>query len=390
MITTQLQEQLHDQLQQTRQHTLRLFSSTTAAQIFKLQIVAEFSPIGWHLGHIAYTEALWLLPHAPQLSQAYQDYFCNDFGDKHLRTKLPLLAEVLDYAQQVRLQVLDFLAIAPLAELHDQAKLWFWLIQHEVQHAEIIAMLLSLHHNAQAPTLPVIPELQPWQNSTLVEFPATEFWQGSDQLIAQDHERPRHLVQVSAFALERTPVTVGQYQQFIARGGYQNSEWWCAAGWQWLQNYQFNSPQYWPTQANQPEQPVYGVSWYEASAYARSRGYRLPTESEWELAATQASPQAINHNFTHSGVTPSPTQVSGCVDLLGNVWEWTSSYFAPYPGFTPFPYAGYAAAYFDQTHHVLRGGSWATGSLGLRPTMRNWYQPQVRQIFAGFRCALSL
>ncbi|MDX1976253.1 MAG: SUMF1/EgtB/PvdO family nonheme iron enzyme [Pseudanabaenaceae cyanobacterium bins.68] len=378
---------LQDQLDQVRHHTLNLFASETAAQIFNLQVDPEFSPIGWHLGHIAYTEALWLLPDAPHLSQAYQAYFMNDFGDKHLRTKLPPLPEIIEYSQLVRQQVLDFLAIAAPADLNGQARLWFWLIQHEVQHTEIIAMLLSLHNNSQVCNPSIGQDLPPCTNSDLIEFAATELWQGSDQIYAQDHERPRHLVQISSFAIERTPVTVAQYQQFMARGGYQHPQWWCAAGWQWLQSRKLKSPRYWATQANQPRQPVYGVSWYEASAYARSRNQRLPTESEWELAATQAAPQPINHNFEQAGVTASQLAVPGCVDLLGNIWEWTSSYFAPYPGFAAFPYPGYAAAYFDQNHYVLRGGSWATGSLGLRPTLRNWYQPQVRQIFAGFRCA---
>jgi len=156
-----------------------------------------------------------------------------------------------------------------------------------------------------------------------------------------------------------------------------------------------------------PEEPVCGVSFFEAEAFAQFEGRRLPTEAEWERAASwdpaggkrvhawgDAPPDRrhANHDLVAGGPTPvaahpSGASALGCHDLHGNVWEWTSSVFAPYPGFAPFGYEGYSVPYFDGAHRVLRGGSFATSPEILRATFRSWYQPQVREIFAGFRCA---
>ncbi|NEO26333.1 MAG: SUMF1/EgtB/PvdO family nonheme iron enzyme, partial [Kamptonema sp. SIO4C4] len=180
-------------------------------------------------------------------------------------------------------------------------------------------------------------------------------------------------------------------------------------GWHWLQENPVSQPLYWCDAPEWEEHPVCGVSWYEAEAYANFVGKRLPTEAEWEKAACwhpeqgnnwlypwgNAAPttQCCNHNTMVGHTTPvnaypGGQSPSGCWDMLGNVWEWTNSWFAGYSGFQYFPYKGYSQVYFDGQHRVLRGGSWATRPWAIRSSFRNWYHPWVRQLFVGFRCAV--
>jgi gamma-glutamyl hercynylcysteine S-oxide synthase len=239
-----------------------------------------------------------------------------------------------------------------------------------------------------------------------VYFPAGQVTLGSDDPEALDNERPAHGVNLKAYWLDRFPVTQAQYRDFIDANGYQQSKYWSAAGWDWVQTAGVTAPFY----GGGPEteqHPVCGVSWYEASAYARFAGKRLPTEAEWEQAAHWRPDQRgesrypwgddwptsrhCNHADGGPGRTTPvhqfPAGHSGCGDLLGNVWEWTNSTFEGYPGFKPYPYPGYSQAYYDGAHYVLRGGSWATRPWALRASFRNWYHPWTREIFAGFRCA---
>jgi len=236
-----------------------------------------------------------------------------------------------------------------------------------------------------------------------------------------DNEVPAHGVFVEAFLIDVHPVTNAQFAAFIAAGGYDTPRWWSTAGWAWRGSRGIAAPQYWHREDGGwrttgffsdgmlvPDAPVMGVSWYEADAYARWIGRRLPTEAEWEKAAAwdpaskrallytwgEAPPDSTRCNFERRFGTTTPVgqfaagrSSSACVDMNGNVWEWTASPFAPYPRFEPYPYAGYSQPYFDGQHMVLRGGSWATCGTIVRNTFRNWYVPSMRRIFAGFRCA---
>jgi gamma-glutamyl hercynylcysteine S-oxide synthase len=245
----------------------------------------------------------------------------------------------------------------------------------------------------------------------MVMIPAGEFVQGNDSIDALDNESPSYRVYLDTYLIDRYPVTCGQYRAFMAVGGYENAEWWSEAGWQWLQVERVTQPLYWHSDRSYDDHPVCGVSWYEAEAYSNFVGKRLPTEAEWEKAASWDA-QTKRHciypwgeefptgeycncdrligTTTPVNAYPAGQSAYGLADTLGNVWEWTGSWFAPYNGFQSYPYIGYSQVYFDNQHRVLKGGSWATRPWALRSSFRNWYYPSVRQVFAGFRCAADI
>jgi len=384
-------------IKRVRNHTLDLLAEIDESW-FCSQAHPDFSPIGWHFGHIAFTEAYWILEYLAGLPPSHPQYnrlFAADGLPKQERQSLPNITVIQDYLSQTRAKVLDYLAIAPIKQ---QERLWQWLIQHESQHAETITLIWQLHqqHRQQNSRLdfgqPNLLANSENKFTEMMEIEAGEFIMGSDRAIAQDNERPLHKVYLDTYWIDRYPVTCGQYYQFMLAGGYQQRQYWSKAGWQWLQQNPVAQPLYWSYATDWRDCPVCGVSYYEAEAYSNFVGKRLPTEAEWEKAALGASLKC-----NHSGMVGETTPVNaypnrsqyGCQDMLGNVWEWTADWFAGYEGFSNYPYPGYSQAYFDRQHRVLKGGSWATYSAGLRTSFRNWYHPQVRQIFAGFRCVQS-
>jgi gamma-glutamyl hercynylcysteine S-oxide synthase len=420
---------LHHWMQQCRQGTLSLFSDVDY-DTFCHQAHPDFSPVGWHLGHIAYTESLWILERLAGLPPQFPDYhrlFAADILPKCDRVNLPNLATIQRYLAAIRSQVSDYLAVAPIQA---QSRLWLWLLQHESQHCETIALVLEMCQKQAQPRKAAEPhktsnsiekqkiEKQklsalsplnlPHNREEMVFIPAGICKLGNNAPDALDNECPVHLAELKAYWIDRFPVTCGQYRAFMAAGGYADAQWWSALGWQWLQANPVIQPRYWDNHAGWDAHPVCGVSWYEADAYARFVGKRLPTEAEWEKAAswdqetgersrfpwgnTMITRAHANH-FHQVGQTtpvhayPAGKSASGCYDLLGNVWEWTDSWFAGYENFVSYPYHGYSEAYFDQQHRVLKGGSWATRPWAMRNAFRNWYHPQTREVFAGFRCA---
>lgn len=376
----------------TRAATLALFARLDRA-LFRRQIHAGFSPLGWHLGHIAYTEALWLLGGAvttPALARA----FAVDGLAKAERVGIPEADETLGYLRRVRMAMLTRLA-DPAAPI-DEA-LWRFILQHEVQHAETASFLAALA--AKPETSPdggggIAPDARPLD---FVRVPGGDAAIGCDGAAALDNEQHVHRVAVAAFDLARHPVTEGQFAAFMAEDGYRRSDLWSEPGWAWRDAERIDRPLHWRRFGAGPDgaqHPVCGVSAYEAEAFCRWAGARLPTEFEWEHAARGLviSPGRGNVGGALGGTTPvggfaAGASVDGAHDLIGNVWEWTSSVFTPYPGFRPWPYEGYSQAWFDGRHRVLRGGSWATRGCALRPSFRNWYHPETRQNFAGIRCA---
>ena len=385
--------------------------------ILRTQSHLDFSPVGWHLGHIAYTESLWITKKLGGVSGLFPQYerlFAADGLPKAKRQNLPALAEVLDYLQTVREITKDVLKTS---DIQPDAQLWHWLIQHESQHTETISMVLAMH-SSQEKNQPAPMGLSSTTAATeMVLVEAGEFYQGCDDLAAIDNERVAHPVYLGRYWIDQLPVTCAQYRRFMEAGGYQTQQWWSPQGWQWQQRAQLQSPRYWTDDATFERHPVCGVSWYEADAYARFVGKRLPTEAEWAKAAgwnvkttkmqrypwsdTEDLPSASLPdefgpcNCGHQVGTTTPVDAYpqaaspyGCLDMLGNVWEWTDTWFDRYPGFRAFPYEDYSQLYFDGAHRVLRGGSWATPRWTLRNSFRNWYHPDRREMFAGFRCAV--
>jgi ergothioneine biosynthesis protein EgtB len=478
---------LRQQLEEAREQTLHLCAQVNEAD-FCRQIHREFSPLGWHLGHIGVTEAYWILRQCqgePTLSAGYDRLFTPTDTPKPERVHLPARDEILAYLHIVRERVLSILAGVDFDSDHPllrDARIFNMLLQHEEQHQETMLLILRLftaerydsslleqsvgtrdfpsplmgegqgegatpqgrplpltpshqgREDKHASALPLDPNcrvlsppgeggISPSSDQGMIMVPAGPFLMGSND-IAQtlDNERPQHSVFVPAFLIDRCPVTNADFLAFVAGSGYHERSCWSTEGWQWREQHRVEHPLSWRRQQSgewveiglpqsgplRLQHPVQSVSWYEADAYARWIGKRLPTEEEWEKAASWDPERQEKLLSPRGDRTPGPATSDrdasgesttrgdrgsasrspyGCADMLGNVWEWTATWFQPYRGFAAFPYEGYSVPYFDWQHRVLRGGSWATRRHVLRTTFRNWYQPWVREIFAGFRCA---
>jgi iron(II)-dependent oxidoreductase len=256
----------------------------------------------------------------------------------------------------------------------------------------------------------------------MVAFPGGRVTIGTkNRSAAYDNERPLHEKDLAPFLIDRTPVTNGRYLDFIADKGYQRAELWSDGGRKWLSESRSIAPKYWSrdgdgwlnrsmnvTRPVDATRPVCHVCYFEAEAFAKWVGKRLPTEFEWEAAASwdPATRTARTFPWGESGVSSVNANVDqlsfdvapvgtydggvspmGCYGMIGDVWEWTSSDFGGYPGFESFPYKEYSEEFFGSDYKVLRGGSWATRPGAIRSTFRNWDYPIRRQIFSGFRCA---
>jgi iron(II)-dependent oxidoreductase len=244
----------------------------------------------------------------------------------------------------------------------------------------------------------------------------------SEQGFAFDNEQLAHEVEIARFAISKTAVTNGEFKHFVEDNGYRRSELWTTEGWRWRSGADAEHPVYWRGEGNgrwlrrnfdewvalDERLPVIHVNWHEADAYCRWAGRRLPTEAEWEIAAS-AAPGEHKRAFPWGSNSPTPERANldsralgcipanalpegdsafGCRQMIGNVWEWTTSDFLPYPGFVPGPYKECSGPWFGN-HKVLRGGCWATRSHLIRNTYRNFYTPDRRDVWAGFRtCAL--
>jgi iron(II)-dependent oxidoreductase len=229
----------------------------------------------------------------------------------------------------------------------------------------------------------------------MLEVPAGSFMLGHPgEGFAYDNERPRHEVQLPAFRIDRAPVTNAAYAEFVADGGYRRPELWSEDGWAFRESEGWERPLYWTAEGGvrrfdrvvelEPGLPAMHVSFFEAEAFARWRGARLPSEAEWERAAALAAAAGTHGagNLDQLDFGPGPAG-----PFLGDCWEWTASELDGYPGFEPFPYPEYSQVFFRKGYRVLRGASWATRPRVARLSFRNWDHPQRRQIFSGFRCA---
>ena len=420
---------LSARLEEARDRTLSLVGPIADADLDR-QHSPLLSPLSWDLGHIAAFADLWLAratpgaePLRPHLWEVYDATETPRAG----RGNLPYLpgTEVRAYLAEVHERALDLLERADLSpdgeSLHAGGYLWDMLIEHEHQHNE--TMLQTMHlapAGVVRPEATPAPPACPWAPITgpvRIEAGPCPIGAGGDGF-AYDNERPRHEVEVAAFELDRTPVTAGAYRAWIEDGGYRRPEWWSPEGWAWRRAEGVERPLFWTADGRvrrfdrlepiDPCEPVMHVSWFEADAFARAHGRRLPTEVEWEKAATWDPAAGRKRRFpwgdapvdraranmdvaafgpAQAGAYPDGASAHGVLGLVGDAWEWTASDFSPYPGFRAHPYREYSEVFFGGAFKVLRGGSWATRPPVARPTFRNWDLPQRRQLFAGFRCA---
>jgi len=425
----ELREHIAAELMRTRQRSTALTEAVDEPDLVS-QHSPLMSPLVWDYAHIANQEEIWLVRDVggreavrADIDSMY-DAFKNSRAD---RPSLPLLSptQTRGYVGQVRQKVLDVLDRAPLNvnRLTTSGFAFGMVIQHEQQHDETMLATHQLRRSgpalhAPAPDAPVAIGLP-----AEVLIPAGPFTMGtSTEAWALDNERPAHQVQVESFYLDTTPVTNGDYLRFLVGGGYDERRWWSEAGWEHRQRAGLTAPLFWTQDADgswwrrsfgtlaplAADEPVVHVCLYEAQAYAAWAGRRLPTEAEWEKAARwdpvsqrsrrypwgddDPTPERANLGQRHlrpapAGSYPAGASPYGVHQLIGDVWEWTSSPFAGYPGFEVFPYDEYSKVFFGPDYHVLRGGSFGTDRAACRGTFRNWDYPIRRQIFAGFRTA---
>ncbi|MGW7674200.1 ergothioneine biosynthesis protein EgtB [Streptomyces sp. NPDC054775] len=420
-------------LDNARRRTMNLTDSVTDEDLVA-QHSRLMSPLVWDLAHIANQEDLWLVRGAgrrpgvrPRLDSLY-DAFQHP---RAARPMLPLLGPTAarDYLSTVRARTWDVLAGLDISPENPDPLLaagfvFGMLAQHEQQHDETMLATLQLRQGLPVLYAPAPPPA-PRDAVSLpreVFVPAGPFTMGtSTDAWALDNERPHHTVDVAAFWLDTVPVTNAAYMRFIDAGGYRDAQWWTPEGWRHVKEAGLEAPLFWrreggrwlrsrfgSTEAVPADEPVVHVCWYEADAYARWAGRRLPTEAEWEKAARHdpltgrsrrypwgdnaPTPKYANLGQRHlqpapAGSYPAGAAPSGARQLIGDVWEWTASDFRPYPGFMPFPYKEYSEVFFGSAHKVLRGGAFSVDPVACRGTFRNWDYPIRRQIFSGFRTA---
>jgi iron(II)-dependent oxidoreductase len=409
-------------LERARLRTLKLTGFDDP--VLTTQHSALMSPLVWDLAHIGQQEDLWLLRHGNAAAQgllpAQIDRLYDAFEHPRVeRVALPLLTprEARSFIADVRGRIFDNLEKTGDADLFT----YVMVEQHELQHVE--TMLATHQLRAGEPLLgagsPPPPGRAVPHDSVLV--PAGPFVlgvDGTDEPWSLDNERPAHVVDLPAFRIARFPVTNAEWQAFIEAGGYDGPRWWSARGWEHRVSAELERPLFWSADGSRrrfgmvedipPDEPVQHVCFFEAEAYAAWAGARLPTEQEWEKACAwdpaadarrrwpwgTADPEPALANLggealrpAQVGAYPDGASAYGVEQLVGDVWEWTSSGFEPWPGFTPMLYAQYSAPFFGGDYRVLRGGSWAVGGAAIRPSFRNWDLPIRRQIFCGLRLA---
>ncbi len=391
------------------------------------------SPLIWDYGHIGNCEELWLLQkaHGRHLSaRELYDMYDASLHPREERLSLNLLerADVDVYLDAVRVAVLDALEGADLEgddPLLRDGFVYDMIVQHEAQHNETMLQTIQLKRGeGYKPEARIgLPEETGSATGEMVFVPGGTFVVGTDDRTrALDNEREAHEVHLPGFWLDRTPVTNAAYAEFVESGGYERQELWDDKGWEHIKSEGIPTPKHWYQpkphswwterfgfhEPLDPDGPVVHVSWYEADAYARWAGKRLPTEAEWEKAASWDPETGSKRLFPWGDEPPSPERANldqlafspakvgaypagasayGALGMIGDVWEWTASDLHAYPGFSAFPYREYSEVFFGPGYKVLRGGSWATRPSAIRNTFRNWDLPVRRQLFVGFRCA---
>ncbi|MEJ7765146.1 MAG: ergothioneine biosynthesis protein EgtB [Acidimicrobiales bacterium] len=434
-----------EELETARRRTLSLLEPVPEP-LLERQHSDLLSPMVWDLAHIANFEDLWLLRRLGDegVGDSHDGTYDSFLHPRMTRGGLDMLdlAGARSYAERVRDRVLDLLQREGSdgdEPLRSGGYVYKMVVQHEHQHDETILAALNLlpegYAGLQGTAEPqgsgdaAVPAPDCLVRECLVReciVPAGTYVVGtSSDPWSYDNEGPAHEVELAPYAIDTLAVTNAAWVEFMAGGGYREPSVWTEKGWAWRQEAGLERPLTWEgdgsggwvrkrfglTEPVPPEEPVQHVCWYEADAFARWAGRRLPTEEEWEVAAT-CDPRT-GEKWAHPwgdqpwrpglanlgqvrmgpgpvGANPQGRSSVGCFAMLGDVWEWTSSSFEPWPGTTAFPYREYSEVFYGGDHRVLRGGSWATHPTAARGTFRNWDHPVRRHIFAGLRTARSL
>ena len=433
-IAAQLAEWVYD----ARQRTFDLVADLDDEQLIGPYLPIVNPPL-WEIGHVAWFQEKWVLRHACKRKpiRGDADAIWDSIAiahDTRWALSIPSRDETLAYMREVRDAVIDAIESGEMSD--EQIYLVRYAVFHEDMHTEAFTytrQTLGYRPPQFSESVNQIHEdcvdSSPYGD---VEIPGGSFMLGAaqDEGFVFDNEKWAHPVHVKPFAVARTAVTQSEYAAFVDDGGYRRSDLWSPDGWDWRKSEAAQHPVYWRCDSDgewlrrhfdewvplEPCLPIIHVNWYEVEAYCRWAGRRLPTEIEWEAAAA-ANPRhggegilAAKRRFPWGGEPHTPERANldwnqmgcvnvnalpqgdsgfGCRQMIGNVWEWTSSSFHPYPGFEADLYKDYSAPWFG-SRKVLRGGCWTTRSRMLRNTWRNFYTPDRRDVLAGFRtCALD-
>ncbi len=430
-------EHLIGAMRDARKRTLELVDGLSREQLIgpKLDIV---NPMLWEIGHVAWFHEHFILQRAdgkpPLMDDAHRlfDSIAINHGERW-DLPLPSIKRTLEYMARVEDVLIERLG-GITADAND-SYLYQFTTFHEDMHDEAFTwtrqtLSYPKPHFACADVLGPPSDARAGPLPGDVAVPGGAFLLGApgDAPFVFDNEKWCHLVDIAPFEISRAPVTNEAFAEFVADGGYRTRDFWCARGWQWREAAQADHPVYWQPEGQgfvirhfdelrdvRPHEPVVHVNWYEASAYCRWAGRRLPREQEWEVAALGiAQPDragngvalgAGKRRYPWGGSAPDARVTNldgrslGCVDvaalaegdsafgcrqMLGNVWEWCEDVFTPYPGFVPDAYKEYSQTLFGHTH-VLRGGAWTTRSRMVTGLYRNFFGPERRDVFAGFR-----
>ena len=363
---------------------IKIVSSLSEDEFCK-QYHPDLSPVGWHLGHCIYTESYWireqLLEHEP-LDEKLHSLYVPEMSNKDKRGKaLPEKKKLINWAQYMQQENKELLGnkvnSSTSHHLLDDDFLFHFLIQHYAQHLETIKMVQTgirlSKKNIPNESIIFLEPQKPQQNTVTIH---AEYYQigSKNKHNPYDNEHPVHKVKLDSFNISVSPVSNAEFLTFIDNAGYSRKELWSDAGWKWLSSNKITHPYHWRFEKGwyginhegvftlAPEQPIYGLSYFEANAYAKWARARLPHEYEWETACQK---NYLEKTFL--------------------VWEWCNNTFHPYPGFTAYPYEGYSSPYFDNNHYVLKGGSCYTKAAIKRSSFRNYYTADKRHIFAGMR-----
>ena len=374
------------------QEALLEFTARTAGDDYRTQPHSDLSPIGWHLGHTVFIENFWLqetLLDDDRTTAPTRNLYLPQNTHKATRGgNLPPKGELLDHCSRMQRDNLALLREPPAAltsnALMRDDYLVKFLLQHHAMHLETMIMVLAEQHLSRS-THDYHPEqrLEPAAvNLQPVAFAGGERCLGGNSSWCFDNELPKHSVTLRPFTLNATAASNAEFLGFMESGGYEHDEWWDAQALRWRQTLRPRAPHHWLHGRDggwygiddsgghelSAAAPVSGLSHYEARAFARYAGARLPHESEWEAAHAQ-------------------TPGGGSVQANHAAWEWCGNALFPYPGFKPRPYDEYSTPWFNNGHYVLRGRSTHTPTVLHRTTLRNFYTGDKRYIFAGVRVA---